>query len=156
MTSLCFEDSTVECIRKSWLCNGIYIFQCKETKDVLYIGSAPKQPLARRFSQHFSSTDTGATFFKNWKKEHPSRSFIDFQNVLGKCRIRLIYFEECKSKNTQKMVMELESALLHNLPENLQPKYNKEKPRKRKSNYISCESMNAAIHYINNTQTESV
>ena len=152
MTSLCVQTSTMECIQQGWLCNGIYVFQREDTTDVLYVGRAAKQPLARRFSQHFSWTDSGATFFANWKERHPSKSFKDFQKVLTKCKLKLIYIDESKSTKTQEMVKELECALLQSLPKHLQPKYNKEKSRKWSKKYISQECINAIVDYLRKSE----
>ena len=53
------------------------------------------------------------------------------------------------------MVKELECALLNALPEDLQPKYNRMKPKKWNPNYISCECIKNIVDYINDTQPES-
>ena len=157
MTNVHFEKETMECIPKGLLCKGIYVFQCKETNDILYVGKADTQLLAKRFSQNFATKDSGGNFRINWQGKNcdqdiTSECFDRFRNVLTRCRIRLICIDDLSGANEvtniKEIVHELESAILYKLCQrNNYPKYNKEKPRWTPK-FISEECIGELVSYI--------
>ena len=94
---------------------GVYVFQEKNTGEVLYIGQAYQQDLKMRISQNYTENDTGGTFRKNWCSDNNAH-FYDFKNALNYWVIKTILIPVV-SKDS---IREIEACLI----KILNPKYN--------------------------------
>ena len=96
--------------------HGVYIFQKKDSEEIIYIGEAKEQTLKNRIIQNFKAKDTGGTFKKTYEKENEC-NFEKFSNYIKELRIIVI---ECPPNI---IIRALESILINVLS----PKYNKDK-----------------------------
>lgn len=146
---------------------GVYVFQCRNTGDVLYVGEShtSSHPLGRRHSgeggriqQHYTPGDDAGTFRINWCKDHCTQeecgdktqcsnpcnpSFIGFKDLVRNSRLIVFSFGKDDSEPVISKILALESALIRRL----EPTYNIEIPPERP---IDPECVNRAIARIPN------
>ena len=92
---------------------GVYIFQNKNSNEILYIGQAKKQTLKERIIQNFKQKDNGGTFRKNYIKKENS-NFSSFKDLIKSSEVIVI---ACP----QNIIITALEAILINI---LKPKYN--------------------------------
>jgi len=71
---------------------GMYVFECKNTGDIFYVGEAHDQDLKDRITQNYTEDDSGGTFRDNWlgHSNNTGKSFDDFEKFLENCTIKTI------------------------------------------------------------------
>lgn len=65
------NDFCYDCFKPVENQKGVYVFQEKNTREVLYVGKAGfegNQSLEERVQQHYHKKDEGANFRRNWAK----------------------------------------------------------------------------------------
>lgn len=107
----CFEE-----LKNSF---GVYIFQNKESGEVLYVGEASVQCLKKRITQNYTGNDTGGTFRKNYCKLE-NKKFTDFKQMLGNCKVNIILISNKKYGNSKELIRVIEATLIAVLV----PRYN--------------------------------
>lgn len=105
------EYSCFNCVKNK---KGIYIFQHRDTGEVLYVGEAGAsggtQRLAKRIKQHYGWGKTGANFSINWRKENCQKckddvkcesngkcNYAEYEKVLSESRIIFLCCENARS-----------------------------------------------------------
>lgn len=148
---------------------GVYVFQCRNTGDVLYIGEShtSSHPLGRRHSgeggriqQHYTPGDNTGTFRINWCNSHCTQeecgdktqcsnpcnlSFIGFKDLVRNSRLIVFSFGEDDSESVISKILALESALIGEF----QPTYNIDTPPELP---INPECVDRAVACIRNFQ----
>lgn len=95
---------------------GVYVFQDKGTRQVLYVGEAYKQDLKMRITQNYTEKDTGGTFRKNYC-ETDGKSFDEFKCLLSGSSVKALSIET----DSKILIGAIEAILICAL----KPKYNK-------------------------------
>lgn len=144
---------------------GVYVFQCRDTREVLYIGEShtASHPLGVRIGQHYGHRDTGGNFRIEWCKKNcklkeckdkaqcscdSNLSFVDFKCLIRRSRLIVFSFDQNDSESVEKKVKALESALIWKL----QPTYNTDMPHPRQ---IDSDCVDRAVACIRNEPDDS-
>jgi excinuclease UvrABC nuclease subunit len=109
------KQNDYTCFRHFAKVSGLYVFQGKESGDVLYVGRAPKQSLKQRITQNCTERDTGGTFRKNYC-EMENKTIQDFKDLVCASTIKCVIFKE-----SSVLIGALEAILISAL----RPKYNR-------------------------------
>ena len=149
---------------------GVYIFQHKDTGDVLYVGQShtlrtSKNPkghtLRKRIPQHYTHRNKGGNFRINWCKENCKQkecgdktqcrdacnpSFMRFTCLIRQSRIIVFSFGQDDNESAKSKIHALESALIVRLS----PKYDADTP------LINSECVERAIACIPRPNSDPV
>lgn len=144
---------------------GVYVFQCRDTEEVLYIGKShtTSHPLGKRIPQHYRHDDNGGNFRINWCKENcelkkcedkkkcsgdNNPSFVDFKCLIRRSRLIVFSFGQNDSESVEKKVSALESALIREL----RPTYDSDELLARQ---IDSDCVDRAVACIRNKPDDS-
>ena len=142
---------------------GVYVFQHKRTKKILYVGSSKSieqsdnngdsrkwMGLRSRIEQHYRPADTGGDFCKNWCRTNcqcnakPCISFSQYEELLKKCRVEIFYADVNNDVEINEAINTLEKNLIYHL----EPKYNKETMDRMDERFVSQKCIKEIIGYI--------
>lgn len=144
---------------------GVYVFQCRDTREVLYIGEShtTSHHLGRRIPQHYRHRDTGGNFRIEWCKKNcklkecenkkkcsgdSNPSFVKFKSVIRRSRLIVFSFGQNDSESVKKKISALESALIRKL----RPKYDSDELLTRQ---IDSHCVDRAVACIRNKPDDS-